>query len=188
MSSIPQTAKAADDVPRDEKEAAHHTRVTNANFVAQNAEAAEATRKEHGLSVRAAVKLYTKAIMFSLIFSLAVIMEGYDISLIGTFFGFTPFLDRYGDQLNPESPGSRIVSARWQTIITVSAQVSSLCRFFPPLFRLVYIDIRHLGWQYHWSLHQRLDIGEDRIEEDHAGLVDFDDRVYIRPVLCAEPS
>jgi hypothetical protein len=163
MSSIPETAKAADEVLRDDNESAQHRGEASATIAAQNAEADEATRKEHDLSVKAAVKLYTKAIIYSLVFSLAVIMEGYDTSLIGTFFGFTPFLDRYGDQFDPQSPGSRIVSARWQSIITIGAQVSSSSRFFPFLYPFANIDTRHLGWQYHRPLHQRLDIGENRI-------------------------
>jgi SP family general alpha glucoside:H+ symporter-like MFS transporter len=106
----------------------------------------EATKKEHDLSVKAAVNLYAKAIIFSLIFSFAVIMEGYYTSLIGTFFGFTPFLDRYGGQFDPQSPGSRIVSERWQSIITIGAQVSSPSGFFPLLCLQANIDTRYLGW------------------------------------------
>jgi SP family general alpha glucoside:H+ symporter-like MFS transporter len=82
------------------------------DVAAQNAKANKATRKEHQLSTKAAVRLYTKAIIFSLTFSLTVIQEGYDTSLIGTFFGFQPFLDRYGDQFDPDSASSRIISAR----------------------------------------------------------------------------
>jgi MFS transporter, SP family, general alpha glucoside:H+ symporter len=40
------------------------------------AEAKAATNKEHELTVRDALKLYPKAIAFSIVFSSAVIMEG----------------------------------------------------------------------------------------------------------------
>jgi SP family general alpha glucoside:H+ symporter-like MFS transporter len=152
MSSIPQKGNIAEDVLHDQNEALHPKGAASAKMTAENAKADEATRQEHNLSIRAAIKLYYKAIMFSLVLSLAVIMEGYDTSLIGTFFGFTPFLDRYGDEFNPESPRSRIVSARWQTIITVGAQVSNLSNTFHASLVPDYIDVYDLGWQYNWPL------------------------------------
>jgi SP family general alpha glucoside:H+ symporter-like MFS transporter len=137
MSSIPQQGNIADDVLPDEDKALHPRGAASAKISAENAEADVATIHEHGLSLKAAIKLYRKAIMFSLVFSLAVVMEGYDASLMGTFFCFKPFLDRYGDESNPEFPGRRIVSARWQTILIVGGQVGSLSRALGTSVRLI---------------------------------------------------
>lgn len=52
-------------------------------------EAKNATDREHDLSLKDALKLYPKAIGFSLLFSTAIIMEGYDLALIGSFYGYT---------------------------------------------------------------------------------------------------
>ena len=52
------------------------------------ANARNATEREHSLSLRDAFKLYPKAIGFSLLFSTAIIMEGYDLSLMGAFYGY----------------------------------------------------------------------------------------------------
>lgn len=69
--------------------------VTNPDLFSEFEEAKKATDSEHSLSVSDSLKLYRKAIMFSLVLSTAVIMEGYDLSLMGSFLGFTPFEERY---------------------------------------------------------------------------------------------
>jgi MFS transporter, SP family, general alpha glucoside:H+ symporter len=51
-------------------------------------DARDATQLEHDLTVRSAMRLYPKAIGFSLLFSTAIIMEGYDLSLLGSFYGY----------------------------------------------------------------------------------------------------
>lgn len=50
--------------------------------------AREANDREHTLTLRDALRLYPKAIGFSLLFSTAIIMEGYDLSLLGSFYGY----------------------------------------------------------------------------------------------------
>jgi SP family general alpha glucoside:H+ symporter-like MFS transporter len=64
--------------------------VANPEFANQTSEARNATNREHRMTVRDAFKLYPKAIAFSLIFSTAIIMEGYDTALLGSFYGFAP--------------------------------------------------------------------------------------------------
>lgn len=54
----------------------------------QKSDAREATSREHDLSIRDAFKLYPKAVAFSVLFSTAIIMEGYDLSLMGAFYGY----------------------------------------------------------------------------------------------------
>jgi MFS transporter, SP family, general alpha glucoside:H+ symporter len=53
-------------------------------------------------------------------------MEGYDLSLMGSFFGFPPFQERYGTADNPET-GGRVITAPWQSGINNGVQVRSLC-------------------------------------------------------------
>ena len=76
------------------------------------ADAKLASSAEKAMSVRDSIKLYRKGICFSLIMSLAVIMEGYDLSLMGSFMGYTAFKDRYGTETDSE--GNSIISAPWQ--------------------------------------------------------------------------
>jgi SP family general alpha glucoside:H+ symporter-like MFS transporter len=81
-----------------------------------------AIQNEHNMTVRQSLRFWWKAIVFSFIISLAVVMEGYDTSLMNKFFAFEPFRNRFGDQTNPE--GGMLVSSRWQTIILNGTQVS----------------------------------------------------------------
>lgn len=55
----------------------------------QKGEAKNATDREHQLTIGDALKLYPKGVLFSLIFSTAIIMEGYDLALIGSLYGYT---------------------------------------------------------------------------------------------------
>lgn len=81
-----------------------------------------AIHNEHKMSVRQSLQFWWKAIVFSFVISLAVVMEGYDTSLMNKFFAFEPFKNRFGDEVNPE--GGRLVSSQWQTIILNGTQVS----------------------------------------------------------------
>ena len=95
----------------------------NPDLPEQNIHAKNATMSEKTMSVRDALRLYPKAVAFSLLFSTAVIMEGYDLSLMGSFLGFPPFRNRYGDIPDPDGDGLRI-SAPWQSGLTNGVQVS----------------------------------------------------------------
>lgn len=76
---------------------------------------------ERKMTVRQSIRFWWKAIVFSFVISLCVIMEGYDTSLMNKFFAFEPFKNRFGDQVDDE--GNPLVSARWQTIILNGTQV-----------------------------------------------------------------
>lgn len=67
---------------------------------------------EHSLTLRQAVRLYPKAIGWSLGLSSAIIMEGYDTLLIISFFGLPAFQTKYG-QLQPD--GTVAITAAWQS-------------------------------------------------------------------------
>ncbi|KAI2732555.1 hypothetical protein CBS147332_1694 [Penicillium roqueforti] len=74
-------------------------------------EAQIATDKEHRMSLWQALKLYPKAIGWSVLISTAIVMEGYDVVLMGSFYGFPAFNQKYGHTL---SDGSQGLSAAWQ--------------------------------------------------------------------------
>ncbi|KAK6216028.1 hypothetical protein LQW54_004005 [Pestalotiopsis sp. IQ-011] len=78
-----------------------------------NAEARQATDNEHSLTLWQALKTYKRAAIWSVLISMTVIMEGYDVTLLSSFFGYPAFRRKYGEYLNEES-GYQI-SAQWQT-------------------------------------------------------------------------
>ncbi|KAJ5132003.1 hypothetical protein N7448_006161 [Penicillium atrosanguineum] len=66
------------------------------NFAGLVEKARRASDFEHKLTNREAFKLFPKAIIFSFILSLAIIMEGYDTSLLGSFYAYPTFQERFG--------------------------------------------------------------------------------------------
>ncbi|KAA8622222.1 AraJ Arabinose efflux permease [Pyrenophora tritici-repentis] len=83
-----------------------------------------AISNEHNMSVRESLRFWWKAIVFSFVISLCVVMEGYDTSLMNKFFAFQPFRNKFGDQVDAD--GQKIISARWQTIILNGTQVGCI--------------------------------------------------------------
>lgn len=86
-------------------------------------EARAAQEAEHDMTFFQAVKRYPKAIGFSVIISLAIVMEGYDLSLMATFFAQPQFQQRYGIQT---ANGNWIIPAQWQTGLQNGVQVGSI--------------------------------------------------------------
>lgn len=89
--------------------------------------AASATEKEHKMGILQGIRLYPKAIIFSVIISLCCAMEGYDIALLGNFYAFPPFNRKYG-QLQPD--GTYQVPASWQAGISNGAQCGQIIGLF----------------------------------------------------------
>ncbi|KAH6957735.1 general substrate transporter [Ilyonectria sp. MPI-CAGE-AT-0026] len=58
--------------------------------------AQQATDAEHNMKLIEGIRKYPKACLWSLLFSSALIMEGFDKAFITAFFAFPPFQERYG--------------------------------------------------------------------------------------------
>ncbi|KAL5114945.1 hypothetical protein ACEQ8H_007192 [Pleosporales sp. CAS-2024a] len=101
---------------------AEHVTATTSHHVDEDT--AAAIQNEHNMSVRQSIRFWWKAIVFSFVISLCVVMEGYDTSLMNKFFAFQPFRNRFGDEADAE--GNKLVSARWQTIILNGTQVGCI--------------------------------------------------------------
>ncbi|KAJ5414267.1 Major facilitator superfamily domain general substrate transporter [Penicillium cosmopolitanum] len=83
----------------------------------------EATQREHDMSISTAFRLYSKAVSWSIVLSTAVIMEGYDLLLIFSFFAFEPWTKKYG-KLQPD--GTYALSAAWQSGLNNGASVGEI--------------------------------------------------------------
>ncbi len=90
-------------------------------------EAAAATDAEHKMGLWAALKLYPKAVGWSVLLSTAIVMEGFDVVLLSQFFAYTPFKERYGD-LQPN--GTYELTAAWQTGLSNGALVGEILGLF----------------------------------------------------------
>lgn len=100
------------DVPQVEKKQAENLEgksdIKDWNALAEGGRAA--TAAEHDLNVINAIKLYPKAVFWSVIISMAVVMESYDGSLIGGFYGYPSFQKKYGELFE----GGYQIPAPWQ--------------------------------------------------------------------------
>ncbi|KAJ5717072.1 Maltose permease MAL61 [Penicillium malachiteum] len=93
--------------------------------VIQNAMAA--TQKEQNMTLMQGIRLYPKAVAWSVFISTCIVMEGYDISLVTNFYGFDTFNRKYG-QL--QSGGTYQVPARWQAGLSNGAYCGEIIGLF----------------------------------------------------------
>jgi SP family general alpha glucoside:H+ symporter-like MFS transporter len=86
-------------------------------IVAPNEEAQHAAADEKSMTLVQAIKLYPKAVGWSVVLSSALIMEGYDLALLGSLYGSPQFNRKYGVY----NPASRkwSVPANWQSALYV---------------------------------------------------------------------
>jgi SP family general alpha glucoside:H+ symporter-like MFS transporter len=89
-------------------------RPIGSSVIAPNDEAQHAASDEKKMSLLQGIKLYPKAVGWSMVLSSALIMEGY-LALLGSLFGNDQFKKKYG-VLNPAS-GKYSVPASWQSAL-----------------------------------------------------------------------
>jgi SP family general alpha glucoside:H+ symporter-like MFS transporter len=100
-----------------EKQPAEHTEFAGGMAGKMlNEDARLATQAEHNLSLWQGVKTYRKAVFWSVVVSASIIMEGYDTTLIGSFYGYPAFREKYGE-FHGGTAGWQL-SAPWQTGIS----------------------------------------------------------------------
>ncbi|KAI0207006.1 sugar transporter-domain-containing protein [Astrocystis sublimbata] len=86
-----------------------------------------ATEKEHNMSLLQGIRLYPKAIGWSVLISTCIVMEGYDVSLINNFYGNSQFNRKYGEPYTtPEGKIDYQVSAPWQAGLSNGAVVGEI--------------------------------------------------------------
>ena len=115
-----------------EKIAGHHVE----EMLGQGAliDAKHASDEEHAQTLWQAIKANKKAVAWSVLVSMSVVMEGYDTILIGNFFGYPEFQKKYGHDY-----GGKIgyqVSAPWQTGLSMASTVGAIfgMHLFPFFF------------------------------------------------------
>lgn len=86
-------------------------------------DAEDATDREHDLTFLQAIKLYPKAVGWSVLMSAALVMDGYDTKLIGSLFAQPAFQKAYG-KLQPS--GQYQVPANWQAGLNNGSNIGQL--------------------------------------------------------------
>jgi len=95
------------------------------NEVINNAKSA--TDKEHKMTLFEGIRLYPKAVGWSILISTCICMEGYDVCLLSNFYAFPQFNRKYGQQL-PD--GTYQVPAPWQAGLSNGANVGEIIGLF----------------------------------------------------------
>lgn len=86
-----------------------------------------ATEKERKMGMWRGMKIYPKAVAWSILISTCIAMEGYDISLVNNFYAFPQFNRKYGEL---QGDGSYQVPARvGYTYISCSVLFCSVLLF-----------------------------------------------------------
>lgn len=105
-----------------EKSAAHH--VEDTLGLGAIVEAKHATDEEHAQTLWKALRDNRKAVAWSVLISMSIMMEGYDIILMGNFFGYPSFQKKYGEYYGEELGWQ--VSAPWQTGLNMASTVGCI--------------------------------------------------------------
>ncbi|KAM0719611.1 hypothetical protein Q7P37_003741 [Cladosporium fusiforme] len=86
-----------------------------------------ATEKEQNMTLLQGIKLYPKAIGWSVLISTLIVMEGFDIALINNLYGFQAFNQKFGVQ---QPDGSWQIPAAWQAGLSNGANVGEIIGLF----------------------------------------------------------
>lgn len=99
------------------------------NEVELHHDANEATDLEHNLTIRTALHTHTWAIIWSMVMSATIIMEGYDNILIGSFYAYPAFQRAYGEPLASD-PLDYQLKDRWQVALSTALLVGIILALF----------------------------------------------------------
>ncbi|KAB8216207.1 general substrate transporter [Aspergillus novoparasiticus] len=89
--------------------------------------AAHAVQSERDMGFREAIRLYPMAVVWSVGLSMAVVMEGYAVMLLSSFYALPQFNRKYG-QLQPD--GTYVISAPWKSALSNGAVVGEIIGLF----------------------------------------------------------
>ncbi|KAF3042498.1 hypothetical protein E8E11_004614 [Didymella keratinophila] len=91
------------------------------------AQAQANTDAEHAMSLGDAVRLYPKSVLYCIVLSMAIIMEGYQVALVPSLFAQPAFRHKYG-RARPD--GSHQLRNRYQSALTAAVQVGSITGYW----------------------------------------------------------
>lgn len=89
--------------------------------------AKNATEKEQNMTLMQGIRLYPKAIGWSVLISTLIVMEGFDIALINNLYGFQAFNQKFGVQ---QPDGTYQIPAAWQAGLSNGANVGEIIGLF----------------------------------------------------------
>lgn len=100
----------------------------NYDAVKDTSFAKQAAEEEHSLTLLQAIRKYPKAVMWSVLLSTSIIMEGYDIVLISSFFAQPSFREHYGSYQARTDTWQ--ITASWQNALSNAVSVGTIIGAF----------------------------------------------------------
>ncbi|OWZ28479.1 MFS transporter, SP family, general alpha glucoside:H+ symporter [Cryptococcus neoformans Tu259-1] len=91
-------------------------------------DAMAAEELEHSMGLKQALRVYPKAAFWSFSISLCIVMEGYDIGLLGSIIGLPTYRQKYGHY--SETAGSYQLSPSWQTAVGQASTIGCFIGIF----------------------------------------------------------
>ncbi|KAJ6103202.1 sugar transporter [Penicillium sp. IBT 16267x] len=110
------------DIQSEEAGDARRVTTKEAHGAISTSEAHHALQNEKNMSLWQALKTYPKAAGWSILFSTAIVMEGFDLVIIGSLIALEQFKTAFG----VESKGEYQITAAWQTGLTNGAYVGEI--------------------------------------------------------------
>ncbi|KAF7114717.1 hypothetical protein CNMCM5793_009668 [Aspergillus hiratsukae] len=86
--------------------------------------AEESDAADRLLTIRQALSKYKKAVFWAMFLSTSLIMEGYDLVIINSFYGQSQFIERFGEF--SDKAGKHVITAAWQSGLSNSSMVGQL--------------------------------------------------------------
>ncbi|KAH7306110.1 maltose permease MAL61 [Rhexocercosporidium sp. MPI-PUGE-AT-0058] len=97
------------------------------NLAGISDQAKQATNRENNMTFRQGLKLFFPGVFWSLLLSTTVIMEGYDLALITSFYALEQFCKKYGGK-GPD--GKWVLPAPWKAGLTIGALAGEIIGLF----------------------------------------------------------
>lgn len=113
-----------------EKAAAHHVEDTLGHGAI--IEAKQASDEERTQKLWPALKANRKAVAWSVLISLSIVMEGYDVVLMNNFFAYPSFQRKFGQDYGGDIGWQ--VSGPWQTGLSMASTVGAVFGEFSWIF------------------------------------------------------
>ncbi|SCU99272.1 LANO_0F01332g1_1 [Lachancea nothofagi CBS 11611] len=114
---------------------------TIAKFLGLSEDARRADGDEKHMSLLQAIRQYPKAALWSVVLSSALIMEGYDTTLLSSLFALPAFAQKFGNW-NPVAQVYE-VPAKWQTALSMCTNIGELFGL-----QLAGIVAERIGYRY----------------------------------------
>ncbi|KAK7952538.1 MFS transporter- SP family- general alpha glucoside:H+ symporter [Apiospora aurea] len=91
-------------------------------------DASRAADNEKNMTLKEALRVGKKGIMWAIVCASSTVMEGFDLALLGGFYAYPAFQRKFGNlyKIDPDGTKHYEVPAAWQTALSAGAQIGQI--------------------------------------------------------------